>query len=653
MAGIAGILDTSMLSHKESLLSLACAMSGQAPGAKTLRTDATADESTGIVLAATGISSANDPAQLTAIARSSTGRFLIAITGTNSPFRELRGVIDREYELEPGAALIAEAIERIGVARTLALVDGPFALAVWDREERTLTIGRDRYGQESLFAAWAGSSFIFGSHLFSLVTHPNFRREIDRGAVAQYLRYSHFQSPNTVFAGTIRVKPGAIVTMHAARPGAEIVQNPAASIREDAQFGLANQFTGSATAAADALESALQNAFRDAMTDANAPIGIFFSGGLDSTLLATTAASIGTRPVHAITAGFSEAAYDESGHARTIARHLDIEHHVVQVTAIDMRDLLPLAAETYQEPFGDTAALAALRLAQATRNLVPLIATGDGGDDLLLGKLTKMNKLWEARRWFPGPARPLTAHALDLLANGAERSHRLVDRFVPGAIAQYLRPSRIRKAAAGFHANTVEEGTGVLYSDSLAPHEFIVNSRSEPSDYYTDPRQWLPTDDQDERWRYIDVLGYTFDDEVPKHQRAITASGTAFRSMLFHPAVANLAWSLPVNIRDRGGVSRGLARDVIARHVPSAVFDRPKAGFDVPFDLWFRGPLRDIVEETLNERRLRAEGLFAPETVHREWKQHLTGKYDRRYILYDLVAFQLWYAAMNRVPTAK
>jgi asparagine synthase (glutamine-hydrolysing) len=650
MAGIAGILDTSMLSSKNQLISLARAMADQAPVAGTLRTEAVADETTGFVLAAAGIAAADDSAHLTALARSASGRFLVAMTGTNSPLRKLRTVIDRNDRAIPSAAVIATAIEQIGPAETLGLVDGPFAFAILDQAERTLTLGRDRYGQESLFVAWAGSSFIFGSHLFSLVTHPNFRREIDRGAVAQYLRYSHFQSPHTVFTQAVRVKPGSLVTMHASQPGAEIVQTMS-PILEEARFGIANQFTGNATAAADALESALQTAFHEAMADTTSPIGIFFSGGLDSTLLAATAASIGDRPVHAITAGFDAAAYDESGHARQIARHLNVEHHVVQITANDMRDLMPLAAETYQEPFGDTAGLPAMRLAQVARDLAPLIVTGDGGDELLLGKPSNM--LWEARKWFPGPSRPLTAHALDLMARGAERSRRLVDRFVPGSVAQYLRPSRIRKAAAGMHAATAEAGMGALYSDSLDPRSFLLNPRNEPSDYYADSSQWLPSEDQDERWRYIGVVGYTFDREIPKHQRAITASGAAFRSMLFNPGVAELAWSLPAGIRDNGGVPRGLLRDIIARYVPLSVFDRPKAGFDVPFDLWFRGALRDIVEEAFDPRRLREEGLFNVDAIHREWNQHLTGKHDRRYILYDLIAFQLWYAAMNRVPVAK
>ncbi|MGH2550565.1 MAG: asparagine synthetase B family protein, partial [Thermomicrobiales bacterium] len=570
MAGIVGILDTSMLSGKDELIALARAMADQSPVAGTLRTDAVSDETAGIVLAAAGIATADDPAHLTALARSASGRFLVAMTGTNSPFRKLRAEIERNEPTIPSAAVIAAGIEQIGAANTLALVDGPFSFAVWDQAERTLTLGRDRYGQESLFAAWSGSSFIFGSHLFSLVTHPNFRREIDRGAVAQYLRYAHFQSPNTVFTQAIRVKPGSLVTMRASEPGAEIVQTPS-PILGDAQFGIANQFTGNASAAADALESALQTAFRDAMADTTSPIGIFFSGGLDSTLLAVTAASIGDRPVHAITAGFDEAAYDESGHARQIARHLNIEHHVVSITANDMRDLMPLAAETYQEPFGDTAGLPAMRLAQVARDLAPLIVTGDGGDELLLGKPSNM--LWEARKWFPGPARPLTAHALDLMARGAERSRGVVDRFVPGTMAKYMRPSRIRKAAAGLHATTAEAGMGALYSDSLDPRSFLLNPRGEPADYYTDSSQWLPTDDQNERWRYIGVVGYTFDREIPKHQRAITASGVAFRSMLFAPGVAELAWSLPSGIRDSGGVSRGLIRDVIARYVPTAVFD--------------------------------------------------------------------------------
>lgn len=651
MAGIAGILDTSMLSGKENLLSLARAMSEQAPGSASRRTDVTADETTGIALAATGVSGAGDDARLTSIARSATGRYLIAMTGANGRWTSLRRELGQSRPEQPAAALIAAAVEELGISRTLALSDGPLALAVWDRAERTLTIGRDRYGQENLVAAWAGSSFIFGSHLFSLVTHPGFRREIDRGAAALYLRQACFASPWTIFSGTTRVKPGATITVQADRPGAELVQIPAASIREDAQFGLEHRFTGTPAAAVDALETALQTAFRDATAEPNTPISIFFSGGIDSTLLAAIAASTGDRPVHAITAGFNEVSRDESGHARAIAKHLNIDHRVLPITARDIRDLLPRAAEIYQEPFGDIAALPTLYLAQAASEVAPLVVTGDGGDELFMGEPDDM--LWNARKWFPGLLRPMTANALDLLAAGAERSRGLVDRFVPRTLARYLRPTRIQKAAAGMHAETPEKGVDVLYSDSLDPREFFISPRPEPVSYYDDPRQWLSSAGTNDRWRYIGVLGYTLDREIPKHQRAVSANGAAFRSLLFHPAVATFAWSLTPAIRDYNGTSRALVRDVIARHVPRELFEREKAGFDVPLDLWFRDSLRDIGEELLSEQRLREDGIFDPAPVRREWEQHLSGKHDRRFILYDFIAFQLWLDAMKRVPVAK
>ncbi len=146
------------------------------------------------------------------------------------------------------------------------------------------------------------------------------------------------------------------------------------------------------------------------------------------------------------------------------------------------------------------------------------------------------------------------------------------------------------------------------------------------------------------------TLGYTVDREIPKHQRAITAAGLAFRSMLVHPAIVDLTWSLTPETRDPGGVSRGLMRDVITRSVPEAIFDKPKAGFDVPFDRWFRGPLRPMIEELLAPKRLEAQGIFNSAPIKREWTQHISGKYDRRYILFDLLMFQLWLESLRQVP---
>jgi asparagine synthase (glutamine-hydrolysing) len=650
MAGIAGILDTSMLSGEAQLLGRARAMAEQAPGSPARRTEVSADETTGIALAATGVTDAGDPARLTAIARSQAGRLLIAMTGVNGPFTAIRREIGRETDSGPGAALIAAAVEAIGIGRTMALAEGPLALAVWDRGERMLTIGRDRYGQELLFAAWAGSSFVFGSHLFSLLAHPGFRREIDRGALAQYLRLGHLQSPNTIFNGAVRVAPGSIVTVHAEKSGAPIEQFAVAPVRKEAEQGLAHRFTGSAEAAVDALDAGLRTALRETMHDPSAPVALFFSGGLDSTLLAATAASMGERPVIAITAGFSEAAYDESSHARAVAAHLGIEHHVLPFTADDMRQILTDYSGIFQEPFGDLAALPAIKLARAAGEFAPQVVTGDGGDELFEGAST--DPFWNARRWMPGPTRALSAHALDLAASGVGRVSGMVDRYAPRRVAQYLRPTRLHKAAAVFHASGPETARGVLNADTIEPRAFIINSRPEPHSPYTDPDDWLPSDDPLERWRYMRVFGYTLDREVVKHQRAITAAGLAYSGALFHPAVAQLIWSMAPPLRDLGGESRGLMRRLIDRSVPRGLFDKKKAGFDVPFDLWLRGPLRDLGEEVLGERRLRDDGFFDPAPVRREWNQHLTGKYDRRFILFDLIAFQLWVESMRRIEAA-
>jgi asparagine synthase (glutamine-hydrolysing) len=648
MSGIIGLLDSRRSLPEPVLTTRLREMATQLPGPARTDQAIQLEPSSGLGLAVSGQSFASDTANLTALVASPSGRFSIALTGTNSPLRAIRSALGRSGDARPSAALLAAAVEDLGIARVLQLVDGPLALAVWDRAERTLTIGRDRYGQETLYAGWAGPTFLFASRLFSLATNPGFSREIDRGAVAQFLRYSQIKAPNTILCDAVQLRAGAVITVRADRPGAELVQTVVASVHDDALTGIANRFTGSQAAATDALDAAVRTAFRDATANPTAPIGIFFSGGLDSTLLAATAAAMGERPVHAITAGFHETAYDEASQAAEVARHIGVEHHIVRVTADDMCDLLPKAARIFQEPFGDTAALPAIKLAEATRGLAPMIVTGDGGDELFMGYPD--DKLWDVRDWMRGPVRPLAAHALDLFAAGANRTRRLVDTAAHAALARYLRPSRIRKAAAGLHANSPEAVMQVLHSDILHPGEFLAHPHQEPLAVYDDPRRWLASTDRDERWRYIRFFAYTVDREIPKHQRSIASAGMAYRSLLMHPAITSLAWSLPPDVRDPGGVSRGLMRDVITRYVPRSIFNKPKAGFNVPFDRWFRGPLRPMMEELLAPHRIAAQGIFDPAAVSREVAQHLTGKYDRRYVLFDLMMFQLWLESLEAVP---
>jgi asparagine synthase (glutamine-hydrolysing) len=651
MAGIVGILDTSASTGQERLRALASALAEQAPGCDSGGTDTIADETAGIALAAAGVTGAEQTARLTTITRSPSGRFLIAMTGGNGPFTRMRATLKRNADTTPVTTLIAMTVELLGAGETLALCDGPLALAVWDRAEQSLTIGRDRLGQEPLFAAWAGDSFVFGSHLFSLVAHPQFRRDIDRGAVAHYLRFSTFHSPVTAFRDAVRINPGSIVTVRADHPGAPIAQAPVATVRDDAVHGLSHRYIGSADEATNALERALQTSIREAAADPSAPLGVFFSGGVDSTLIASVAASMGERPVHAITTGFNEAGYDESQHARAIAQHLGITHHVLPFTSDHMRDLLVEAPLLFQEPFGDLAAYPSIQLARAAGAYAPVVMTGDGGDELFQGRPRDF-MLWRARQRVNRPAQIATGFGLDLLAFGAERARPAVDRYAPHVLARYLRPTRIKKAAAGFHARTSEELIAAIFCDTLNPGEFVRNTDPEPPTHYHNRERWLPADDPDDRWRFAVFQAYTLEREIPKHQRALASAGVAYRSIFFHPEVTNLAWSLPPALRDYNDVSRALIRNIINRSVPPALYEREKAGFNVPFDRWLRGPLRDIAEELLADRRLAQEGIFNPAPVQREWEQHLSGKYDRRFILFDLISFQLWVESMKRVRPA-
>jgi asparagine synthase (glutamine-hydrolysing) len=651
MAGIAGILDTSVSSRPADLIARARSMSEQAPGGVFQRTGVETDESAGIALAATGLSDAGDPARLTAIVESESGRFLIAMTGGNGPFTTLRKRIDRETDPSPIATVIAASIELIGMALTLAFCDGPLALAVWDRAERTLSIGRDRFGHESLFAAWAGSSFIFGSHLFSLLAHPQFRRDIDPGSIAQYLRFSTFHSPATAFTDAVRIQPGSMVTIRVDRPGAAIQQIPVATAREDAEYGLGHRFAGSFADAANALEHALQTSVRESSADPSAPLGIFFSGGLDSTLIAAVASSLNERPVHAITAGFDESGYDESGHARAIARHLKVEHHVLPFTADHMRDLLPQMPGMFQEPFGDLAAYPSIHLAREIGKHARVVMTGDGGDELFMGKPRDF-ALWRLRQKLPRSLQQATGFGLDLLAFGAERARPLIDRRAPGSIARYLRPTRIKKAAVGMHARTSEELIAAIFCDTLDPGEIVRNVQSEPPTHYHNHDRWLPTGDQNERWRFAVFQSYTLEREVPKHGRSIAAGGAIYRGIFLHPAVTSLAWSFPPELRDHNDVSRALIKNVINRSIPPEIYARDKAGFNVPFDRWLRGPLRDMAEELLAAHRIEQDCIFNVVPITRELRQHMSGKYDRRFILFDLISFQLWLESMKRVPLA-
>lgn len=562
---------------------------------------------------------------------SASGRFVVTFNGEIYNFRELRDELDASRLRGTSDTEVMLALfERDGVIATLPRLIGMFAIAVFDRETRTVVLARDRFGEKPLYWGRAGAAVIFGSELKALRAHPDFDPTIDRDALVQYVRHAWVPAPRSVHAAIGKLPAGHHVTIALA---GDVVGGPIAyySLREVARRGVADPLQVTAGEAAEQIEHALRRAVRRQMV-ADVPLGAFLSGGVDSSTIVALMQAESTRPVRTYSIGFRERAYDESAYAAEIAAHLGTEHTELTATPDACLALVPELATIYDEPFGDASQLPTILLARMTRAHVTVALSGDAGDELFGGYfgyelLRKVARLYDV----PG-RRPIAQAAAAVLAAASDRLPMLSR---PRQAIEWLRRRVALAAAADL------DGYYHAYMSSWNDPGAVVLDGHEPRGLLPLAPDFLhasPT----ERAMLADALQYLPDDVLVKVDRASMSTALEARIPMLDPDVVELAWRLPLERKVQGGVGKLVIRDVLARHVPRALFERPKRGFGVPLGAWLRGPLRDWAEALLDERRLRDDGYLDPKPIRARWAEHLAGVRDWQASLWVILQWQAW-----------
>ncbi|MDB5763097.1 MAG: asparagine synthase, glutamine-hydrolyzing [Herminiimonas sp.] len=532
-----------------------------------------------------------------------------------------------------------------GIRATLERAVGMFAFAVWDRETAALTLGRDRMGEKPLYYGWQGQGddavFLFGSELKALRAHPAFEHDIDRGALSLQLRHNYIPAPYSIYRGIAKLPAGSLATVSPCSREPKITAYW--SCVQAAEYGAAHPFSGSAGQAVDALEGLLSVAVKQQMM-ADVPLGAFLSGGVDSSTVVALMQAQAPRPVKTFSIGFHEAAYNEAQHARAVAAHLGTDHTELYVTPEEALDVIPALPALYDEPFSDSSQIPTHLVSRLARGHVTVSLSGDGGDELFCGynryRLT-------ARLWSRIAAKPLWARELAARGVAGIPPH-VLDRLAAaanGLLPAFLRftnpGEKLHKGAAVLGSKSVEELYRGLVSQWDDPGSVVI-AGTEPPTMLTGSRPGIPELDDIQRMMVLDMLTYLPDDILVKLDRA--AMGVSLETrvpFLAHPVV-EFALSVPQELKLRDGESKWLLRQVLYRHVPESLIDRPKMGFAVPLGAWLRGPLRDWAESLLARPRLQDEGFFDPRPIRRKWEEHLSGKHDWQYQLWTVLMFQSW-----------
>jgi len=634
MCGLVGFLQPAGLAAsaaEELVRSLAARLTHRGPDAQGVWVDGVAGIALGHRrLSVLDLSSAGDQPMVSA-----SGKYVIAFNGEIYNHTRLREELDQLESSLPwrghsDTETLLAAFDRWGVEQALRKTVGMFAFALWDRQQRVLTLARDRLGEKPLYYGWNGDVFLFGSELKALRAHPAFLADVERSALALYMRYGYIPAPASIYRNVHKLTPGRYVQISTTTPRGTLPEPVSYwSLRQAVERGLADPFSGSDADAVGELEAYLISAISEQRT-ADVPLGAFLSGGVDSSTVVALMQADSFRAVKTYTIGYEDSDCNEAGYAQAVAKHLGTEHNELRVTAQTALDAIPRVTALFDEPFGDSSAIPTFLVSSFARHQVTVALSGDGGDELFggYGRYQRTVDIWNIMRHIPYRARSAAA-----IAVRSWRRNRC-------ATAADDKASRI---ASYLSATTLDECYETQISRFMQPHELVINGTGDPGTHVT-PYSDQFRDGGVNAMMYTDSLRYLPDDILTKVDRASMSVSLEVRVPILDHRVLEFAWRLPTSMKVRDRRGKWLLRQLLGKYLPTAMIDRPKMGFGVPVGRWLRGPLREWGEYLLAEDRLRKEGFLNPQAVRRCWHRHLSTDRGESDALWQILAFQAWVA---------
>ena len=568
---------------------------------------------------------------------SKSGRMLLVFNGEIYNYKALRCELESigcRFTTEADTEVLLEACDRWGIRQTVARLVGMFAFAVYDRHEGTLHLVRDRVGIKPLLLWTDGIAAVFGSDLRALESCPLVPSEIDPQAISSLLRYSCIMGTGSIVKGVEKVPPGTIVSFK--ETSGELSRTDVRywdPVEIAIESGLRSKSLSFAEQS-EMLEDMLSESVRDHLVS-DVPLGCFLSGGVDSTLVAALAQKNSPNILKTFTIGMTGSHLDESPYARRIADHLGTNHIEHMVTPEEAMGLIPEMARIYDEPFADSSQLPTCLISRIARHDVTVALSGDGGDELFGGyvRYTLGLSTWRRLRRLPSPLRSLVAGCLGLLP----------DRVLDSSVAM-LGPQdfshRCQRLIEIMSCSDLESMNAALLT-TWQDHSRLNASGGHID---VDNRVLASRFSDEEKMMIRDFTTYLVDDILTKVDRASMGVSLEARVPLLDHRVVELAWGLPLSSKIDRGNGKHILRDILSRHVPVKLFDRPKMGFSIPLATWLRGPLREWADATLADGSLEDVGLD-PTIVKQVWETFLEGDSASKNGIWSMLMLSGWLQA--------
>lgn len=572
---------------------------------------------------------------------SSCGRYVIVYNGEIYNHLEITADLEKNGRTLVGTsdtAVIVEAIAVWGIDKVLERLIGMFAFGVYDKQDKTLTLARDRLGIKPLYWGKVGGNYIFGSELKALRKAGFWQPVLNRNALASFMRHNYVPAPHTIYNDVFKLEPGQYINI---TPNSDHTIHTYWSLQNIAAQDKREILKENDDVLIQRLDDLLSKAVKDRMVT-DVPIGALLSGGIDSSLVTALMAEQSNSKVSTFSIGFAEEEFNEAPYARQIANEIGTNHNELYAEPSHALDLVEHLPYWYDEPFADSSQIPTALVCELTKEHVTVVLSGDGGDELFAGynRYPYGLDLWRNTNASPKTMRRALSK---LLLSQSPNTYNAISRVIP----RRLRINQLGDKVYKYANAMVENDFGDIYRRMIShwhePSSLVLGS----SEYKG--KLWDRSVASDfpsvlDRMQFLDTVTYLPDDILTKVDRASMAFSLEARVPLLDHRFVELAWHMPPSMKIRNGITKWSLRQLLYRRIPKKLIDRPKMGFGIPLDKWLRGPLKDWANDLLSYERLSSQGLFNCDMITEKWEAHLKGE-NWSYPLWNILMFQAWLIA--------